>query len=97
MKTYLLFLLFTLTLIGCGRADYTGTVFGVKHFTRGGVAVDMDGAYPNQKMTLYVSASDEARVGRLPPVGATVTATGAATEYKGRPEIKIHSKDQWKW
>lgn len=97
MKLNTVILLFALALIGCSRADYIGTVSDVKHFAYGGAAIDMDGKYPNQKMTLYVSAADEAAVGPLPPVGATVTASGETVDYKGKPEIKIHSKTQWKW
>ena len=76
---------------------YTGVVSGVKHFTAGGVAVDLDGKYLDQKMTLYVSPKDEAGVGALPPEGTKVTATGAVTQYHGKPEIKIHEASQWKW
>ena len=76
---------------------YTGVVSGVKHFKHGGVAVDMDGKYPDQKMTLYVSPEDEAAVGKLPPEGSKVTATGTITQYHGKPEIKIHDAGQWKW
>lgn len=97
MKPHLLLLLFTFSLMACARADYTGTVSEVKHFSGGGVAVDMDGTYPDQKMTLYVSPGDAAAVGALPEVGTKVSATGEVTDYKGRPEIKIHSKDQWSW
>jgi hypothetical protein len=78
-------------------ADYTGVVSGVKHFASGGVAVDLDGKYPDQKMTLYVSPKDEATVGALPPEGAKVTATGTTVQYHGKPEIKIHEAGQWKW
>jgi hypothetical protein len=76
---------------------YTGIVSGVKHFHNGGVAVDLDGAYPNQKMTFYVPPEDAAKVGPLPPEGAKVTATGTQALYKGKPEIKIFAPDQWKW
>jgi len=76
---------------------YTGVVSDVKHFAHGGVAVDLDGKYPDQKMTLYVSPKDEATVGALPPEGAKVTATGTTTQYHGKPEIKIHAAGQWKW
>ena len=76
---------------------YTGVVSGVKHFAKGGVAVDMDGKYPEEKMTLYVCPKDEATVGALPPEGAKVRATGTTTQYHGKPEIKIHEASQWKW
>jgi hypothetical protein len=88
---------FALTLASAVADTYTGIVSGVKHFARGGVAVDLDGHYPDQKMTLYVSARAETAVGALPPKGAKVTATGTITNYKGTPEIKIEQADQWKW
>ena len=75
---------------------YTGVVSDVKQFHSGGTAVDLDGAYPNQKMVLYVAAN-QTRVTKMPAIGDKVTATGEITKYKGRPEIKIHSDDQWSW
>jgi hypothetical protein len=88
---------FALTLASAAADTYTGIVSGVKHFARGGVAVDLDGHYPDQKMTLYISARVEAAVGALPPEGAKVTATGKITSYKGKSEIKIEQAAQWKW
>jgi hypothetical protein len=88
---------FAVTLASAAANTYTGIVTGVKHFASGGVAVDLDGHYPDQKMTLYVSARIEAAVGTLPPEGAKITATGTITSYKGKPEIKIMSANQWKW
>ena len=76
---------------------YTGVVSGVKHFSGGAVAVDLDGKYPHEKMALYVPAADATTVGALPSEGAKVTAKGTIVQYKGRPEIKILSKDQWSW
>jgi hypothetical protein len=81
----------------CFADTYSGVVWNVKHFNKGGVAVDLDGAYPQQKMTLYVPASSEDAVGTLPKEGDHITATGAVVQYKGRPEIKILSADQWKF
>ncbi len=75
---------------------YTGVVSEIKHFSKGGVAVDMDGTYPNQKMVLYVPKSKETEI-TLPTVGAKVTATGSLTQYEGHPEIRINAADQWKW
>jgi exonuclease VII large subunit len=88
---------FALTVASAAADTYTGIVSGVKHFARGGVAVDLDGHYPDQKMTLYVSARAEVAVGTLPAEGAKVTATGKITSYKGKSEIKITSPNQWKW
>jgi hypothetical protein len=97
VKTFLLTLLVLVSISSTVLADtYTGVVSEVKQFHSGGTAVDMDGAYPNQKMVLYVPAG-ETKVTKMPVVGDKVTATGEITQYKGRPEIKIHSDDQWKW
>jgi len=76
---------------------YTGVVSQVKHFHNGGIAVDMDGRWPDQAMTFYIAPADVDAVGALPPEGAKVTATGAKDMYRGKPEIKIHKADQWKW
>jgi hypothetical protein len=88
---------FALSLASAAADTYTGIVSNVKHFARGGAAVDLDGHYPDQKMTLYVSARAETAVGTLPHEGAKITATGTITSYKGTPEIKITSASQWKW
>jgi DNA/RNA endonuclease YhcR with UshA esterase domain len=76
---------------------YTGTVSDTKHFHGGGIVVDLDGQYPNEKMALYVPPAEAATIGPIPTVGASVTATGTIKPYRGKPEIKIHKPDQWKW
>ncbi len=76
---------------------YTGVVSDVKHFRNGGLAVDLDGHYPAEKMALYVPPSAAAGIGALPTKGNKVTATGTIGSYRGRPEIKIWKPDQWKW
>jgi DNA/RNA endonuclease YhcR with UshA esterase domain len=48
-------------------------------------------------MTLYLAPDVEATVGKVPPIDATVAATGPVTQYHGKPEIKIESASQWKW
>jgi hypothetical protein len=97
MKPPLCAAIFILAALPALADTYAGVVSGVKHFASGGVAVDVDGKYPDQKMTLYVSARDEATVGKLPTDGASVTATGTITQYHGKPEIKVHDANQWKW
>ncbi len=97
MKRHLFLLLVVLSCSSCSHHGYTGEVYGVKYLPRGDVAIDMDGRYPNQKMTLYVSAADFVSVEPIPPVGAKVTAKGKVTEYQGHQEIRIHSRSQWKW
>jgi hypothetical protein len=81
----------------CLADTYTGIVSDTKRFHNGGIAVDLDGRYPNEKMALYVPPADSATIGTIPPVGARVTATGTIKPYHGTPEIKIHKADQWKW
>ena len=85
-------------LFSAAYADtYTGVVSDTKTFHNGGEVVDLDGHYPNQKMSFFVPPEDAAKVGPLPPEGAKVTATGDITQYRGKPEIKIHGPAQWKW
>jgi hypothetical protein len=76
---------------------YTGLVGEVKHFKNGGVAVDLDGRYPRQKMALYVPPAAVSGIGALPTEGTKVTATGTIGSYRGTPEIRILKPDQWKW
>jgi len=97
MKLLLSFLVAFLICTPALADTYTGIVSGVKHFSKGGVAVNLDGDYPNQKMVLYVPKNSEATVAALPPVGAKVTATGTTALYEGHPEIKIYTASQWKW
>jgi hypothetical protein len=77
--------------------SYTGVVSDVKYFHNGGVAVDLDGHWPNEKMVLYVPPADATTVGALPVEGAKVTASGTTDQYRAKPEIKIHQASQWKW
>jgi DNA/RNA endonuclease YhcR with UshA esterase domain len=90
-------MLLAVTIVPTIADTYTGVVTGVKHFHNGGVVVDLDDKYPNEKMQLYVQPADVSVVGALPSEGAKVTATGAITQYHGKPEIKIHQASQWKW
>jgi hypothetical protein len=69
----------------------------VKHFHNGGVAVDLNGHWPHEKMALYVPPADSASIGSLPAEGDKVTANGTIDQYRGKPEIKIHQASQWKW
>jgi hypothetical protein len=59
----IIFLFVTLLFMVPAFADtYTGVTSGIKHFPKRGIAVDMDGRYPNQKMTLYMQSKNEADV-----------------------------------
>ena len=76
---------------------FTGVVSDVKHFHNGGVAVDLDGHWPHEKMALYLPPADAASIGSLPAEGDKVTANGTIDQYRGKPEIKIHHASQWEW
>jgi len=94
-RFYLLLACFGIT--ACSRAGYTGTVDEI-HPTRSSVLIDMDGRYPYQKMTLYLPREAVSRIqGRWPAIGATVTAKGEVTNYRGRPEIIIRDPSQLSW
>lgn len=97
MKTILLFSIATMFCLPAAADTYTGVVSDVKHFHNGGIAVDLDGHWPHEKMALYLPSTDAATVGALPVEGDKVTATGTVDQYHGKPEIKIHQASQWKW
>jgi len=90
-------LLACVALTACSRSGYTGTVEDI-HRTRSSVLIDLDGRYPNQKMTLYLPSEAVFRVhGHWPAIGTTITAKGEVTNYRGRPEIVIHDPSQLSW
>jgi hypothetical protein len=97
MKAFLCFCVIVALSLPALGDTYTGTVSDVKHFRNGGVAVDLDGHYPEQKMTYYIPPDAAAKVGALPAEGAKVTATGSIVQYKGKPEIKIYDAKQWQF
>jgi hypothetical protein len=101
MKINAIFLLFTAAVLSsCSRSDYTGTMSELKP-TRSGVIIDVDGRYPDQKMTFYVPRATEARWITVhkgwPLPGTTVTAKGPVISYKGHPEIVIDDPAQLTW
>ncbi len=58
------------------------------------MAIDLDGKYPDQKMTLYIRASNIAKFTALPHDGDVVKATGPETHYHGKPEIVLRDPSQ---
>jgi DNA/RNA endonuclease YhcR with UshA esterase domain len=58
--------------------------------------INLDGAFPNQKLTLVVFTGDRKKfttsLKRLD--GEQVRVTGNITMYKGKPQIKLESEDQ---
>jgi hypothetical protein len=69
MRSILSLLLAGISLPAMGDT-YTGVVSDVKHFHNGGIAVDLDGHWPSEKMALFVPPADAAAVGALPSEGA---------------------------
>jgi hypothetical protein len=56
--------------------------------------IDFEHAYPNQAFTAVIWQRDKANVGNVPRVGV-LCVRGSITEYRGRPEIVLHSHSEW--
>jgi hypothetical protein len=56
--------------------------------------IDFEKPYPNQTFTAVIWQHDKATVGSVPRVGM-LCVTGTITEYRGRPEIVLHSRADW--
>lgn len=56
--------------------------------------IDFGRPYPNQTLTVVIWQYDKARVGTVPRAGM-LCVTGTITEYRGRPEIVLHSRSDW--
>lgn len=75
----------------CGRISevkITTTVRGTPTF------IDFEKPYPNQTFTAVVWERDRASVGNVPRVGV-LCVKGTITEYRGRPQIVLHSRSDW--
>ena len=67
--------------------SYSGVVSGLKG-TQSGIIVDLDGTYPNEKMTIWIPKKVYPEIqGRLPKIGSRIKVLGRTVEYHGRPEI----------
>jgi hypothetical protein len=85
---------------------YSGQVSGM-HNTGYGLVLDLDGKYPNQKMTVWIPTRslkdfyegvsavrqdfDKTYNPVLPQVGEKLLIYGPVTEYKARPEIVVNN------
>jgi len=56
--------------------------------------IDFDKSYPNESFTAVVWQSDKATVGAVPHDGS-LCVKGTITEYRGRPEIVLHTRSDW--
>ena len=75
----------------CGRIAETHTAStsrGTPTF------IDFEKPYPNQTFTAVLWERDKAGVGNVPRVGA-LCVKGTITEYRGRPQIVLHSRSDW--
>ena len=97
MRNAFLAVFLTLLVCACSRSGYAGHIDEVRN-TRGGVVIDLDGRYPNQKMVVFIPREYIASMGgHFPRLGTTLKVTGSVTDYKGSPEIIITSPDQLTW
>lgn len=74
-----------------------GRVAGVKIETsaRGTPTfIDFEKPYPNQTFTAVIWERDKATIGDVPRVGV-LCVKGTITEYRGRPQIVLHSRSDW--
>ena len=56
--------------------------------------INLDQPYPNQVFTALAWGSDRPTVGNLPRSGH-ICVTGTISEYRGTPEIVLHSARDW--
>jgi hypothetical protein len=56
--------------------------------------IDFEKPYPNQSFTAVIWQSDKAKVGAVPSEGY-LCVTGTISEYRGRPEIVLHTRSDW--
>ncbi len=79
------------------RATVEGTVAAVFTSNKGNTFINFGGKYPHQTFTGYIPAGSAlagggSSLGDLE--GKRIKITGTIDLYKGKPEIKITSKDQ---
>ena len=76
------------------RCTVEGYVASIHATGRGTVFLNFDNAYPNQTFTA-VSLHGELSAGDLQPFAQhTVRVSGTVEDYKGKPEIVLHSLGQ---
>jgi hypothetical protein len=76
---------------------YVGVLSDLKA-TRSGVILDLDGHYPAEKMSVWVTKSACVQLyGHWPQVGTRLKVIGKRSSYRGRPEIVVNDSSQLVW
>lgn len=76
-------------------ATVEGQVAEVFTSRRGDTFIDLGGRYPNETFTGVIFRSNAGAFGDVSGLqGSTVDLTGTITNYRGRPEIILRSRDQ---
>jgi len=77
-------------------AEVCGKVYGIYHHKKGHIFINLDGKYPNQKMTFIIWSRYKDNFNYLNFNGKTICAKGVIKEYKGRTEMFIKTQKQIK-
>jgi hypothetical protein len=73
---------------------YNGVLSDIK-VERSGVILDLDGRYPAEKMSVWVTKNACVQLhGHWPQVGAHLEVIGKRSSYRGRPEIVVIDSSQ---
>jgi len=56
--------------------------------------INLDSPYPHQVFTILIWEEDRKNVGKIPPIGSRICATGLITDYHGVPEMVVRSSGQ---
>jgi exonuclease VII large subunit len=75
----------------CGRVD------GVYHHRNGHLFLNLDGKYPNQKMSVIIWKRYVNEFKNFYFLGKTICIKGVVKEYKGTPEIFLKNRYQVKF
>jgi hypothetical protein len=80
------------------NVEVRGTVAAVYTSRKGNTFLDFGGKYPRQTFTGYIPAGSELAGDSWTASleGKTIAITGTVELYRGKPEIKVLSKDQIK-
>jgi hypothetical protein len=78
-------------------ATVCGKVASTHHSGRGNTFIDLDGAYPSQRFTAFIAASNASIGADVRSLeGKNICVTGMIVLYRSKPGIMVTAKEQIK-